>query len=92
MASTRREKTEMSTRNFLNYQERLPIEMAWKNREKLIRAAIRLKHAIEADEEINRVLSAEQAKFSRAIQMGESIEAPDIQSLLMGEPQTEDAR
>lgn len=62
-------------------QQRVPIEQAWANRAKIIRAAIRLKHSIEADNEINDTLKAELVKFEVAVQNGELPPPLDLKRL-----------
>jgi hypothetical protein len=46
------------------------IEQQLANRLKVLRAAIRLKHSIAADEELNRVLDEERKKFLKQVQLG----------------------
>lgn len=46
------------------------IELAWQERAKTLRAAIRLKHSIAADNEINQRLTAERDRFYKAVQHG----------------------
>jgi hypothetical protein len=46
------------------------VEQAWVNRRKVISAAIRLRYAIEADNEINRVLDEERKKFNKEVLQG----------------------
>jgi len=46
------------------------VELAWANRVKVIRTAIRLRHAIDADNELNEVLAAEKRRFDRAVHNG----------------------
>lgn len=58
------------------------VDQAWANRTRVIRTAIRLKHAIEADNEINEVLAEEKAKFEKAVHRG-ALPAPlDTRTLL----------
>lgn len=47
------------------------IEQAWANRRKVIVAAIRLKHSIAADNEINETLDVERKKFNKEVQLGQ---------------------
>lgn len=54
---------------------------AWANRLKVLRAAIRLKHSIAADEELNLVLDAEKKKFFKSVQMGKLPAAIDPKEL-----------
>jgi hypothetical protein len=46
------------------------VEQAWANRVKVLRAAIRLKHSIAADEELNLRLDEEKKKFYKQVQQG----------------------
>jgi len=46
------------------------IEQQLANRLKVLRAAIRLKHSIAADEELNRLLDEEKKKFLKQVQQG----------------------
>lgn len=46
------------------------IDQAWQDRAKMIRAAIRMKHSLAADAEINEKLEAEKTRFYRAAQHG----------------------
>jgi hypothetical protein len=50
--------------------KREKIEQAWANRQKVIRAAIRLRHSIAADNEINETIDVERRKFEAAVQRG----------------------
>lgn len=54
------------------------IEQRRANTLKIIRTAIRLKHGIAADNELNEVLPRAQAKFDAAVQRGQLPEAADI--------------
>ena len=65
-------------------RQNVPIEQAWANRAKIIRAAIRLKHSIAADNEINDTLKAELVKFEAAVQRGE-LPAPLDTQVIRGE-------
>lgn len=47
------------------------IEQAWVNRVKVLRAAIRLKYSILADNELNEVIDAERKKFYKSVQNGQ---------------------
>lgn len=62
-------------------QQRVPIEQGWANRAKIIRAAIRLKHSIAADNEINDTLKRELVKYELAVQNGEQLPPLDIARL-----------
>ena len=57
------------------------VEQAWKNRLKVIRAAIRLKYSIDADNELNRVMDEEKKKFYKSVQMGRLPEALDMKKV-----------
>jgi hypothetical protein len=58
------------------------IEQAWVNRLKVMRAAIRLKHSLAADEELNAVLDAEKKKFFKNVQQGKLPAAIDTSKVL----------
>jgi len=51
---------------------------------KALRSAIRLKHALRADEELNEKLPTFEAEFDRAVQAGKRFEL-DIRSVLESE-------
>lgn len=51
---------------------------------KALRSAIRLKHALRADEELNQKLPEFEAAFDKAVQAGKHFEL-DIRSVLEGE-------
>ena len=51
---------------------------------KAIRAAVRLKHALAADEELNRVLPEAEAAFDKAVKRGELPDAPTLMEVLRG--------
>ena len=65
-------------------QQRVKIEQDWANRAKIIRAAIRLKYSIMADNEINDTLKGELIKFEAAVQRGE-LPAPIDTKVIRGE-------
>lgn len=44
------------------------IEQAWANRLKVLRAAVRLKYSIMADNELNERIEYERRKFEKAVQ------------------------
>ncbi len=46
------------------------IEQGWANRVKVLRAAIRLKHSIAADNEINEMIDAERKRYFKSVQNG----------------------
>ena len=54
------------------------IEQARANALKTVRAAVRLKHSIAADEELNQVLPQVEKRFDRAVQGGVLPAALDI--------------
>ena len=49
------------------------VEQAWANRVKALRAAIRLKYSIMADNELNTRIDAEYKKFYKAVQEGKML-------------------
>lgn len=55
------------------------VEQARKNLAKTVRAAVRLRHSIAADEELNEVLPKALKAFDKAVQHGE---LPDPQQFL----------
>ena len=63
--------------------QKVKSEQAWANRAKIIRAAIRLKHTIAADNEINDTLKGELVKFEAKLQRGE-LPAPLDTKVLRG--------
>jgi hypothetical protein len=46
------------------------VQQAWADRAKVIRAAIRLKHSLAADREINERLDEEKKKFDKEVLRG----------------------
>jgi len=60
------------------------LEQHWANVKKAVRAAIRLKYQLLADEEINRVLPDVQAEFAKTLVEGRPFEL-DTDALLRGE-------
>ncbi len=56
-------------------------EQAWLNRLKVIRAAIRLKHSVAADNELNLVLDEEKKKFFKAVMQGRLPAPLDLKKL-----------
>lgn len=60
------------------------IDQARANMLKTIRTAVRLKHSIAADEELNDVLPRAEAKFFKQIQAGEMPDPLDIKKLIDG--------
>jgi hypothetical protein len=55
---------------------------AWFNRRKVLVAAIRLKHSIAADNEINETVAAEKKRFDRALLKGKLPSAIEPQGAL----------
>lgn len=60
------------------------VEQARKEAIKVIRAAVRLKHSIEADRELNEVLPKFDKAFTAAIQRGELPEPQQFVELVDG--------
>lgn len=60
------------------------IEQARANMLKTIRTAVRLRHSIAADEELNEILPRAEAKFFKRVQNGELPDALDIKKLTNG--------
>lgn len=58
------------------------VDQARANTLKVIRAAIRLKHSIAADEELNDVLPRAEAKFNAAVMRGQLPEPLDVKKAL----------
>lgn len=58
------------------------IDQAWANRVKVLRAAIRLKHSIAADNELNEVLDEERKKFLKSVQRGQLPPAIDPKKVI----------
>jgi len=50
---------------------RTQVEQAWANRLKAIRTAIRLKHSIAADNELNAVVEKERKEFMASVLKGQ---------------------
>lgn len=46
------------------------VELAWQERAKVLRSAVRLKYSLLADREINERIDTEKQKFDRAVQNG----------------------
>jgi hypothetical protein len=55
-------------------RRKLPSEQTWANVLKAARAAVRLKHSLRADEELNEVLPRLQEEYTRAINRGQPYE------------------
>ena len=60
------------------------IDQARANMLKTIRAAVRLKHSIAADEELNEVLPRAEAQFFKQIQEGKMPDPLDLKKLIDG--------
>lgn len=60
------------------------VEQSWANRQKAIRAAIRLKYSIRADNELNVVLDEERKKFFKSVQQGQLPAPLDTKKLIDG--------
>ena len=58
-----------------------PIEQQLANRIKVLRTAIRLKHSIAADEELNVAIDAERKKFLKAVHQGKLVKPLDTGKL-----------
>ena len=58
------------------------VDQARANTLKVIRAAVRLKHSIAADDELNEVLPRAQARFDAAVLRGDVPEPLDIKKSL----------
>jgi predicted DNA-binding protein (UPF0278 family) len=50
----------------------------WANRLKVIRAAVRLKYSLMADNELNEIIEAEAKKYFKSVQQGQLPAAPDV--------------
>lgn len=61
------------------------IDQAWANRVKALRAAIRLKHSIAADNELNVRIDAEYRRFYKAVQEGKMLPPLDPKKIIDGE-------
>ena len=61
------------------------IEQAWLNRLKVLRAAIRLKYSLMADNELNIRRDEEYKKFYKAVQEGKLLPPLDPKKALDGE-------
>lgn len=60
------------------------IEQAWANRLKVIRAAIRLKYSIEADNALNLAIDEEKKKFFKSVQQGQLPTPLDTKKIIDG--------
>jgi hypothetical protein len=57
------------------------IEQEWFKRAKVLRAAIRLKYALMAEDEINAALDAERKRYVKAVQKGQMPKAISAKAL-----------
>jgi len=58
------------------------IDQAWANRQKVIKAAVRLKYSIDADNKINEIIDVEYKKFYKAVQEGKMLPPFDPEKTL----------
>jgi len=58
------------------------IDQAWVNRQKVIKAAVRLKYSIDADNKINEIIDEEYKKFYKAVQEGRMLPPFDPEKTL----------
>ena len=58
------------------------IDQAWVNRQKVIKAAVRLKYSIDADNKINEIIDDEYKKFYKAVQAGKMLPPFDPEKTL----------
>jgi hypothetical protein len=56
----------------------------WANRQKVIRAAIRLKYSLLADNELNETIEAEAKKYFKSVQQGQLLEPLDPKKVIGG--------
>jgi hypothetical protein len=56
----------------------------WANRQKVIRAAVRLKYALMADNELNDILQDEAKKYFKSVQQGQLPEPLDLKKVVDG--------
>jgi hypothetical protein len=61
-----------------------PIEQQLANRLKVLRTAIRLKHSIAADEEINAAIDEEKKKFFKSVQQAKLPASVDVRKVIGG--------
>lgn len=59
-----------------------PVDQARANLLKIVRTAIRLKHALAADAELNEVLPKAEEEFNRRVHDNELPSPPDIKKVL----------
>ena len=60
------------------------VEQEWANRVKILRAAIRLKYSLLADNELNERVEEEKKKFDRAVHDGKLLAPLDPKRVLNG--------
>ena len=56
----------------------------WANRLKVIRAAVRLKYSLLADNELNEIIDAESKKYFKSVQQGQLPEPLDPKKVIGG--------
>ena len=61
------------------------VDQAWANRVKALRAAVRLKYSIMADNELNLRIDAEYKKFYKAVQEGRMLPPIDPKKIIEAE-------
>jgi hypothetical protein len=61
------------------------VEQAWANRVKALRAAVRLKYSIMADNELNRRIDEEYKRFYKAVQSGKLLPPVDPKKIVDSE-------
>jgi hypothetical protein len=61
------------------------VEQAWANRVKALRAAIRLKYSIMADNELNMRIDQEYKRFYKAVQEGKMLPPLDPKKVIDAE-------
>lgn len=62
----------------MTYRNRTKEEQARANMLKVIRAAVRLRHAINADNELNELLPVAEKRFTDALQRGRLMEPAEV--------------
>jgi hypothetical protein len=58
------------------------IDQSWANRQKVIRAAVRLKFSIDADNRLNEIIDEEYKKFYKSVQQGKMLPPFDPEKTL----------
>lgn len=56
----------------------------WANRQKVIKAAVRLKYSLLADNELNEILQDEAKKYFKSVQQGQLPEPLDLKKVIGG--------